>query len=250
MTEVSQSIRLLARLAEVVSKPADYWAADLTGLASMPPEALSSLYHGRSGALFQKALATDLAFSDIDVGENFMVELKTAPDIGLAVRIACAPISEITAALRHMAASIYCKAINGAVRKSDRDAMFDMLGADGLLTAQRQAEVFWPSLAQLASVDARLVAKPIEETPEPTEKEWKRPATSMAIAGQPRAIQHAYAILLQHVGGVSVTIARLLQARLGRPPEDLGPKSLSPQQSREIRDLLERKAPTWSTIIA
>ena len=248
MTEVSQSIRLIARMAEVMSRPADYWPREMTGLASLSPDVAADLYRGGRGALFQKALAMDLKLADIEIGDSFMVELRTVPDVAQAVRIACAPIQEIMLALRHLAASIYCKAVNGAVRKSDRDAMLDMLGADGLLTAQRQAEVFWPSLSGLATVKAGLAAAPVE--PSASDGPWKRPATSPTIAGKPPAIQHAYAILLAHVSAVSATVGRILRARLGAVPGDFGRQTLSPQQDREIRDLLERKVPTWSTTIA
>lgn len=248
MTEVSQSIRLMARLAEVMSRPADYWPEDMTGLASLSPAATADLYRGGRGALFQKSLAMDLKLADIEIGDSFMVELKTVPDVAQAVRITCAPIQEIMVALRHLAASVYCKAVNGAVRKSDRDAMLDMLGFDGLLTAQRQAHVFWPTLAQLATIEARLAASLGE--PPPSEGPWQRPATSMIIAGRPLALQHAYAILLAHITAVSATVGRILRARLGAVPGAFGSAALSPQQNGEIRDLLERKVPTWSTTIA
>lgn len=248
MTEVSQSIRLMARLAEVMSRPADYWPQEMTGLASLPPNALADLYRGNRGALFQKALAMDLKLADIEIGDKFMVELKTVSDVAQAVRIACAPIPEIMVALRHLAACIYCKAVKSAVRKSDRDAMLDMLGADGLLSAQRQAEVFWPSLAGLAVVETGLAAIPAE--PPPSDGPWNRPATSTSIAGKPPALHHAYSILLAHVTAVSATVGRILRARLGAVPGQFGPQTLSPQQDREIRDLLERKVPAWSTTIA
>jgi hypothetical protein len=249
LTEVPQSIQLLARLADVVARPADFWPADMTGLATLPPTTVASLYKGRSGALFQRALAADMKLSEIEIGDNFMVELRTVPDVAGAVRIASAPIEEIMTALRHLAAAIYCKAVNGAVRKADRDAMHDMLGADGLLTAQRQAEVFWPSLAQLASLDARLIGNPIAEPPS-TDGPWKRPGTSLAIAGKPLALQHAYGILLAYVGAISETVTGILRARLGDVAGDFAATPVSARQTQEIRDLLERKAPTWSTTIA
>ncbi len=248
MTEVSQSIRLIARLASVMARPADSWPSDMTGLASLPPAAAAELYRGQRGAVFQKALAIDLGLADIEIGDSFMVELRTAPDVAQAVRIACAPVPEIMIALRHLAACIYCKAVNGAVRKADREAMLAMLGADGLTTAQRQAEVFWPSLARLATVEARLAATLVE--PQPSEEPWTRPATSTVILGHPLALQHAYAVLLAHVTRTSATIGRILRARLGAVPGAFGTPALSPVQDRDIRDLLERKVPTWSTTIA
>jgi hypothetical protein len=248
LTEVSQSIRLIARLAEVMSRPADHWPPEMTGLTTLPPDAVSGLYRGNRGALFQKMLAIDLKLADIEIDDSFLVELRTIPDVAHAVRIACAPIAEIMVALRHLAACIYCKAVNGAVRKSDRDAMLDMLGADGLLTAQRQAEVFWPSLSGLATIKAGLAIAPNEA--QASEGPWQRPSTSTAITERPPALQHAYAALLAHVSALSTTVSRILHARLGAVPAAFGTQTLSPQQDRDIRDLLERKVPAWSTTIA
>ncbi|MDO6966475.1 hypothetical protein [Rhizobium alvei] len=248
MTEVPQSIRLIARLAEVMARPAEHWPQEMTGLATMPPDTVSGLYRGSRSALFQKALAIDLKLADIKIDDSFMVDLRTVPDMAHAVRIACAPIAEIMVALRHLAACIYCKAVNGAVRKSDREAMLDMLGVDGLLTAQRQADVFWPSLSGLAAVTTGLATTPAE--PPTSDGPWHRPSTSKAITARPPALQHAYAVLLGHVNALSETVSRILQARLGTVPASYGPQTLSPQQDRDIRDLLERKVPTWSTTIA
>ncbi len=135
MTEVSQSIRLMARLAEVLSRTADFWPHDMTGLASLSPDAAAELYRGEQGPLFQKRWPwtwNSPGWTLAKVSWSNSAPSRMWPDV---VRMACAPVSDIMVALRHLAACVYCKAVNGAVRKADRDAMLDMLGTDGLLTA-------------------------------------------------------------------------------------------------------------------
>lgn len=250
--DVAPSIRLLAGLAEVMSLPARSWPADRTGIAPLSPRDLAAAYGGPMARIFNHALAQDLGLAALPFPDSVVVALKTDPALPAALRIAAAPFGELLPALRHLSAAIHARSVNSAVRKADRLAILDMLGEDAEMTAQRQADVFFPSLRTLAIDEpVQTPSAAGEAAMQDDETAWSRPAVAGDILSLPPALRRAFDVLCLYVASIHPTLADLMAARFGTAHRPAGEAlTLSPVHAIEIRDLLERKVPAWSMPIA
>lgn len=260
------SLRLQCSLAAAITDPSSLVAPDLLGIAPWSPRRVEALRKGPQGRRFEHALAVDLGLVDLASGETLAMGLRTREDVRLALRMSIAPTAEIRTGVRQLAATVFRKTIGRAVRRADRQLLSEFLGEDALLTAARQAETFWPSLAVFDALDTALLARPDEPVRDKEataeggrEPAWTRPTLAREIETLPALLRHAWGILHACVDGIDKTSGVLLRARFGSALAGLvpaaGPKGssaeelLSASQRTVIFNLLQRKVPAWSTSI-
>lgn len=227
------SAPLAVRLAALLARPLDGFAAASTALPPFTPTELAkaSRLPAFSGPL-SRAIARTLALPAQPIEAALIERLDHHPTSRLATLILIEPISQVNAAGARLAAAIVHSRVVRATLRSERERLRAVLGVDGFDLATREAPLMH---APLAALDIPQTTTMLLSGDVPTE----------AAAAQLR--QFGVAALTRFAALVEPAYAGLLPLRW--PAACATPASVPDEvQSAHIVKLL-RRMPQWSALI-